>query len=99
MHISRRNHVVFGVALFFIGTLTWLIVGPLLVVLVTDAQWIKNVALVAFAIPLSIAAWREHRQGRTRRIVYLVAGWLLASVVVGGGLYLVLYAIGPVPRG
>lgn len=99
MTTSRGSQLIFGIALFFLGCMTWLVLGSVLVLLIQDAEWPKYLAVIGFAMPLSAVAWREHMQGRTRGVGYLVAGWLLAGTVVGGTLYLVLTAIGPLPRG
>lgn len=99
MKISRRGQLIFGVALFFMGVAAWLAMGPVLLTLMPEGELPKYLSLVAFVVPLSIASWREHAQGRTRRIGYLVTGWLFACGVVGGFIYLALTLIGPLPRG
>ena len=99
MKTSRLRPWVLGAALFVMGVMVWLGMGLALVLFFPDAEWPKNLALVGFAIPLSIASWREYAQGRARRLGYLVAGWLLTGVLLGGALYLVLVVIGPPPQG
>ena len=99
MNIPRRGQLIFGIALFFMGLATWLVLGPMLVLLMPSAELPKYPVLIGFVIPLSIAAWREHVQGRTRRIGYLVAGWLFAAGAVGGFIYLAVTLVGPLPRG
>jgi len=92
--------ILLGFGLFFLGLPTWLCLAPPLQMLSPWADWPKTVAmLTGLLLPLMFAACFEYDRGRTRKIGYLVLGWLLGGLASGGAAYCVLLLARLAPHG